>query len=51
MFCLITVTVLWDFHWKETVVEAFDMIEEDNNVPFIVDIDDYPQKLNEIVET
>jgi hypothetical protein len=36
---------------KETVVEAFDMIVEENNVLFEVDIDDYPQKLNEIVET
>jgi hypothetical protein len=36
---------------KETVVESFDMIVEENNVSFVVIIDDYPQKLNEIVET
>jgi hypothetical protein len=27
------------------------MIVEENNASFVVDIDDYPQKLNEIVET
>jgi hypothetical protein len=42
---------LWDFQSKETIVEAFDMIVEENNVSFVVNIDDYPQKLNEIVET
>jgi hypothetical protein len=42
---------LWNFQSKETVVEAFDMIVEENNVLLIVDIDDYLQKLNEIVET
>jgi hypothetical protein len=26
------------------------MIVEENNVPFVVNKDDYPQKLNEIVE-
>jgi hypothetical protein len=36
---------------EETVVEAFDMIVEEDNVPLVVDIDDYLQKLNEIVET
>jgi hypothetical protein len=51
IFCLIKVTVLWDFQSKETIVEAFDMIVEENNVSFVVYIDDYPQKLNEIVET
>jgi hypothetical protein len=42
---------LWDFQSKETIVEAFDMIVEENNVPFVVNIDDYPQELNEIVKT
>ena len=51
VFCLIGVIFFWDFQSKETVVEAFDMIVEENNVIFEVDIDDYPQKLNEIVET
>jgi hypothetical protein len=45
------VTVLWDFQSKETIVEAFDMIMEENNVPFVINMGDYPQKLNEIVET
>jgi hypothetical protein len=36
---------------KEIVVEAFDIIVEDNNVPLVIDIDDYSQKLNDIVET
>jgi hypothetical protein len=47
---LIKVTVLWDFQSKEIVVESFDMIVEENNVPFVINRDDYPQKLNEIVE-
>jgi hypothetical protein len=34
----------------EIVVESFDMIGGENNVPFVVNKDDYPQKLNEIVE-
>jgi ABC-type microcin C transport system permease subunit YejB len=38
------------FSTKEIVAESFDMIVEENNVPFVVNIDDYPQKLNEIVE-
>jgi hypothetical protein len=42
---------LWDFPSKETVIEAFDMIVEKNNVPVVVNTDDYSQKLNEIVET
>jgi hypothetical protein len=42
---------LWDFQSKETIVEAFDMIVEENNVSFVVNMGDYPQKLNEIVET
>jgi hypothetical protein len=42
---------LWDFRSKETIVEALDMIVEENNVPFIVYMGDYPQKLNEIEET
>jgi hypothetical protein len=41
---------LWDFQSKEIVVESFDMIVEENNVPFVVNKDDYRQKLNEIVE-
>jgi hypothetical protein len=41
---------LWDFQSKEIIVESFDMIVEENNVPFVVNKDDYPQKLNEIVE-
>jgi hypothetical protein len=40
---------LWDFQSKEIVVESFDMRVEKNNVHFIVNKDDYPQKLNEIV--
>jgi hypothetical protein len=36
---------------EETIVEAFDMIVVENNVPLVVGIDDYLQKLNEIVET
>jgi hypothetical protein len=32
------VIVLWGFQSKETVVEAFDMIMEENNVLLIVDI-------------
>jgi hypothetical protein len=35
----------------ETIVEAFDIIVEEDNVPFVVYIDDYPKKFNEIVET
>jgi hypothetical protein len=50
-FLLIKVIVLWDFQSKETIVEAFDMIVVENNVPLVIDKDDYPQKLNEIVET
>jgi hypothetical protein len=50
-FSLIKVTFLWDFQSKETIVEAFDMIVVENNVPLVIDKDDYPQKLNEIVET
>jgi hypothetical protein len=42
---------MWDFQLEETIVEAFDMIVEEDNVPLIVDIDDYPQRFNEIVET
>jgi hypothetical protein len=42
---------LWEIQWEETIVEAFDMIFEVNNVLLEVDIDDYLQKLNEIVET
>jgi hypothetical protein len=41
---------LWDFQSKEIVVESFDMIVEENNVLLVVNKDDYPQKLNEIVE-
>jgi hypothetical protein len=41
---------LWDFQSKEIIVEAFDIIVEENNVSFVVYINDYPQKLNEIVE-
>jgi hypothetical protein len=41
---------LWDFQSKEIVVESFDMIVEENNVLFVVNKDDCPQKLNEIVE-
>jgi hypothetical protein len=51
IFCLIKITVLRDFQSKETIVEAFDMIMEENNVHFVVNIDNYPQKLHEIVET
>jgi hypothetical protein len=36
---------------EETIVEAFDIIVEEDNVPLVVYIDDYPQKFNEIVET
>jgi hypothetical protein len=36
---------------EETIVEAFDMIVEEDIDPLVVDIDDYPQKLKEIVET
>jgi hypothetical protein len=50
IFYLIRVTVLWDFQSKEIVVESFDMIVEENNVLLVVNKDDYPQKLNEIVE-
>jgi hypothetical protein len=50
-FLLIKVIVLWDFQSKEIVAKAFDMIVVENNVTLIVDIVDYPQKLNEIVET
>jgi hypothetical protein len=32
---------MWDFQLKKTIIEAFDMIVEENNVPFIVNIDDY----------
>jgi hypothetical protein len=35
----------------ETIVEAFDIIVEENNVLLEEYIDDYPQKLNEIVKT
>jgi hypothetical protein len=42
---------LWDFQSKETIIEAFDMIVQENNVPIIVNMGDYPQKLKEIVET
>jgi hypothetical protein len=41
---------LWDFQSKEIIVESFDMIIEENYVLFVVNRDDYPQKLNEIVE-
>ena len=41
-FSLIKITVLWDFQSKEIVVEAFDMIVVENNVPLIIDKDDYP---------
>jgi hypothetical protein len=41
---------LWDFQSKEIVVEAFGMIVEKNNIPFVIHIDGYFQKLNEIVE-
>jgi hypothetical protein len=50
IYYLINAAVLWDFQSKEIVVESFDMIVEGNNVPFVVNKDDYPQKLNEIVE-
>jgi hypothetical protein len=50
IFCLIRVIVLWDFQSEETI-EAFDMIVEDDDVLLVINIDDYPQKLNEIVET
>jgi hypothetical protein len=50
IYYLIKVTILWDFQLKEIVVESFDMIVEENNVPFVVNRDDYPQKLNEIVK-
>jgi hypothetical protein len=50
IFYLIKVTILCDFQSKEIVVESFDMIIDENNVPFVVNKDDYPQKLNEIVE-
>ena len=36
---------------KETIVEAFDIIVEENNVFLEADIDDYPQKLMESLET
>jgi hypothetical protein len=42
---------LWDFQLKKTIVEEFDMIVDENNVSFVVNKDDYPQKLIEIVET
>jgi hypothetical protein len=42
---------MWDFQLEETVVEAFDMIVEEDNVLLVIDIDDYPQKFNEIVKT
>ena len=42
---------MWDFQLEETIVEAFDMIVEEDNDPLVVDIDDYLQKLKEIVET
>jgi hypothetical protein len=51
IFCSIEITFLWEIQWEETIVEAFDMIFEVNNVLLEVDIDDYLQKLNEIVET
>jgi hypothetical protein len=41
---------LWDFQSKEIIIESFDMIIEENNFPFIINRDDYLQKLNEIVE-
>jgi hypothetical protein len=39
------------FSIKETIIEALDMIVVENNVSLVVYIDDYPLKLNEIVET
>jgi hypothetical protein len=36
---------------KKIVVEEFDMIVVENNVLLVVDINDYPQKLNKIAET
>jgi hypothetical protein len=42
---------LYDFKLNEIVVGAFDIIVVENNVSLVVDIDDYPQKLNEIVQT
>jgi hypothetical protein len=27
---------MWDFQLKKTIIEAFDMIVEENNVPFVV---------------
>jgi hypothetical protein len=36
---------------KENVVKAFDMLVVETNILLIIDIDDYPQKLNKIVES
>ena len=50
IFYLIKVIVLCDFQSMEIVVESFHMIVEENNVLFVINKDDYPQKLNEIVK-